>query len=200
MTKYTNTIKDPKQTKKYSALAVDSYSKAIELNPKSQSNQSECTLALLILGEASAELGEDKEAVNSFQEAQRIATKLAESNPDVMEYQADWAILEKSLGEVYFRLEKWDLSQKSWEKALEITRKLQSLSPESMVLLDDLVTCLCSLGELSERSGQVESAIEYRRESLKGLEKLSQDRKDDPWYKEQLDLNRAWLLENDSDH
>ena len=200
MTKYANTIKDPKQTKKYSALAVDSYSKAIELNPKSQSNQSECTLALLILGEASAELGEDQEAVNSFQEAQRIATKLAESNPDVMEYQADWAILEKSLGEVYFRLEKWDLSQKSWEKALEITRKLQSLSPESMVLLDDLMTCLCSLGELSERSGQVESAIEYRRESLKGLEKLSQDRKDDPWYKEQLDLNRAWLLENDSDH
>jgi tetratricopeptide (TPR) repeat protein len=176
--------------------SVESYRRAIELNGRSLGNRSECSMALWLLGESYASLGQNAESQRALEQSCDLATRLAEANPDVVEYQNQLGMVLRSLGESYAGQEEWDKSQRSWEKALEISRKSQSLSPDSMLVLEDLVTSLCALGELAQRRGDTDMARALRQESILGLEKLASVRTEDPWFSEQLQNNRRWLQEN----
>jgi serine/threonine protein kinase/23S rRNA maturation mini-RNase III len=185
------------EVNKYALRSVEAYRKAIELDKRSLSNQSEASVAMLLLGESYVNLGLEQDAQRVFEEGRNLAKRHAESNPDVVEYQNQLALMERSLGAMYATNQQWDRAEQSWKNALEITRRFHSLSPDSLPLTDDLVTSLCALGDLAARKGDVPAAWKYRQESMPGLLKLSSKPNADPWFSEQIQANRQWLDANE---
>lgn len=186
-------IKPRSQVTDYLVKSVESFRRTMELDSRSLSNQYQMINALWLLGESYIVSGESEKASKAFEDAQAMVQKLAESNTDVVEYQMQWSLVEQSLGTIYNDQGELGKSERSWKRALEITRKYQQLSPESLPLIDDLVTSLCALGELAAGREDVSSAMMYRKEAIWGLERLSKERPEEPWYSEQLEATRAWL-------
>lgn len=196
LAKYTFDLKTPEQVNDYLLKSVESYRKAIQLNHRSLSNQSECSVALLLLGESFLAMDQSQEAQRVFEEAHSLAIRLAQNSPDVVGYQTQLALLERSLGLSYASQEQWEKAEQSWGNALAITRKHLALSPQSEPLIDDLVTSLCALGDLAQRKGDLVLAYRYREESIDGLRKLAAAGSDEPWFAEQLQKNLEWLEQN----
>lgn len=177
----------------YLIKSVESFRRTMELDSRSLSNQYQMINALWLLGESYTEGGEVEKALEVFREVQVMSGKLAEANGDVEEFQMQLGHIERSLGRTYHDRGDWSKSERSWQRALSITRRHIGHSPQSESLLDDLVTSLCALGDLAVMRGEDKKAMEYREEAVLGLEKLSKQRPEESWYREQLDATRAWL-------
>jgi serine/threonine protein kinase len=191
--KLTFDIKPRGQVTGYLIKSVESFRRSLELDSRSLSNQYQMINALWLLGESYTDGRETPQALEVLQEAQVMSGKLAEANSEVLEFQMQLGHIERSLGRIYYDKGEWSESERSWKKALSITRSFMSHSPESDLLLDDLVTSLCALGDLEVMRGEDKKAMEYRQEAMLGLKRLSKNRPEDSWYREQLDATGAWI-------
>jgi tetratricopeptide (TPR) repeat protein len=165
---------------------VEEFRTLLTKDARSLNHRFDCSVALRMLGVAYAELGNDKDATQVYEEASKLAQQLVDSNPDVTAYKTQLAVLSMNLGSNYEAREQWELAEEAWSQALRLERELRASSQDDLDVQGDVVACLSALGDLAARRDDSDAAKKFLKEAIPMLKVLVEQNPRNEWFQDQL--------------
>ena len=128
--------------------------------------------ALVKIGNVRQAQGLLPEALQSFQAAANIASKLAEAHPDDVDRQLAFSEIHASLGIVHWYQGELDQANASFEAARKIVEHASTLAPDNAELLFQISYLENNIGHVLEARGKLDEALAHYRNMLATSEKL----------------------------
>jgi serine/threonine protein kinase len=119
------------------------------------------------LGMIHQEMGEIKEAMASYEQAQAIFRRLAESYPDTRKYRWNFARSHHSVGTLFLEMRRPDEAAKVIRPGVERQKALAKEFPAEAVFLSDLVNGCNNLAYALYESGQTKEGEQVLRDAFR---------------------------------
>lgn len=127
---------------------------------------------LVKIGNVRREQGLLPEALQSFQAAANIASKLAIAHPDKIDRQLGFSEIQASLGIVHWYQGELDLAFASFETARKVVERASTLAPKNTELLFQISYLENNIGHVLEARGKLDEALVHYRNMLASSERL----------------------------
>jgi serine/threonine protein kinase len=124
------------------------------------------------LGVIRHEMGEMKEAMASYEQAQALFRRLAESHPDIRKYRWNFARSYHSIGTLYLEMRRFDEAEKVIRLGVEQQKALVKDFPTEAVFLSNLVDGRNNLAYALYESGQPKEGEQVLRDALRSSREL----------------------------
>lgn len=128
--------------------------------------------ALVKIGNVRRDQGLLPEALQSFQAAADIGSKLANAHPDNVDRQLAYSEIHASLGIVHWYQGELDLAFASFETARKIVERASTLAPKNAELVFQISYLENNIGHVLEARGKLEEALVHYRNMLATSERL----------------------------
>jgi serine/threonine protein kinase/tetratricopeptide (TPR) repeat protein len=124
------------------------------------------------LGMIRQEMGEIKEAMASYEQAQALFRRLAESYPDIRKYRWNFARSYHSIGTLFLEMRRFDEAEKVLRPGVEQQKALVKDFPAEAVFLSDLVNGYNNLAYALYESGRPKEGEQVLRDALRSSREL----------------------------